>query len=108
VVLLFLSAVLYGKEELAKFESNHTVIASLLKRISLFFFFVLLVAIWLLTVASFIYGMIVDVKLGLRILGFGAAGVFWDRANPDIWSRRYNVSLIGAFDSSLYCRNRDM
>jgi hypothetical protein len=74
VVLVFLSVLLYCREKLAKFEINHP-FGPFLKRMALFLFFVFFVAAWMLAIASFLYGMIVDVKLGLKILGFGAVGV---------------------------------
>jgi hypothetical protein len=76
VLLLVVSAILYCREKLAKYETNLPRHGTLLKRIVLIIFFWVLCTAWMVTIASFLCGMIVDVKLGLKILGFGAAGVF--------------------------------
>jgi hypothetical protein len=76
VVLLVISAIVYCREKLAEFETNKRTFGTLFKRIALPILFGVLCTAWMVTIASFIYGMIVDVKLGLKILGFGAAGVF--------------------------------
>jgi hypothetical protein len=75
MVLLVVSAIVYCREKLAKLETNKPGLGTLFKRMALLIFFGVFCTAWMVTIASFIYGMIVDVKLGLKILGFGAAGV---------------------------------
>lgn len=74
LVLFVITFLHFCRERLAKFEVNH-MFGTIVSRVTTFTFFVLLGISWMITMASFLYGMLADVKVGLKILGFGAACV---------------------------------
>jgi hypothetical protein len=77
LVFLGLKVFVWSKEYFTTLEVSHpNFYRKFGKPVSLFVLYAVLLTFWALLMASFLYGMIKDVILGLKILGFGSAALF--------------------------------
>lgn len=104
VLLLKVLQWLYWKAEAIRFERT------LGSRLALFFllaphnksaFWVCLSVAWLMVLSSFVVGMVIDVTLGFRVLGYGIAGlvVFISLVFSSIVTRRFLIAAMGWSDT---------
>jgi hypothetical protein len=77
LVFLGLKVFVWSKEIFTTLEVSHpNFYRKFGKPVSLFVLYTVLLTFWAILMASFLYGMIKDVTIGLKILGFGSAALF--------------------------------